>query len=162
MSDFIEKEEDFTQKILENLNYATSKNQYVIFQILDKFFAISIDYIQEFIEYKKVTSLPDSFEFIQGMINYRGRTIAVIDLKKRINESSYEGYSKHSILIIIKFKDEFYGILSDNIIDIVSFDEDKINKNIDLITKIEKKLIKATYNYNDNIVMILEIDNLLN
>lgn len=161
MNSFIDKDEDFTKKILENLNYITDKNQYTIFQVSDKFFSISVNFIQEFTEYKKITSLPDSFEFIEGMINYRGITIPVINLKKRIKEQSIPQYNKHSIVIIVNNNNNLFGILTDNIIDIVPFEENKINKNIEMLSAIEKKIIKAVYNYKDNIIMILELENML-
>ncbi len=161
MNSFIDKDEDFTKKILENLNYITDKNQYTIFQVSDKFFSISVNFIQEFTEYKKITSLPDSFKFIEGMINYRGITIPVINLKKRIKEQSIPQYNKHSIVIIVNNNNNLFGILTDNIIDIVPFEENKINKNIEMLSAIEKKIIKAVYNYKDNIIMILELENML-
>lgn len=161
MNNYFENKEDFKKKLLKNLNYEPNISQYAIFQISDKLFAISINYIKEFIEYRKITSLPDSFEFIAGVINYRGETIPVVDLKKKISETSKNDYGKYSVIIIINFNNKLYGILSDNIIDIANFEENKFNKDINLITKVEKKIIKAVYNFNKEIILVLNIEKLL-
>jgi len=59
--------------------------QMVGFYLAGELFAVDILMVQEIIKEMPITAIPDSPEFIEGVINLRGNIIPVIDLRKRLN-----------------------------------------------------------------------------
>jgi purine-binding chemotaxis protein CheW len=59
--------------------------QMVGFKMAGELFGVDILMVQEIIKETSVTAIPDSPDFIEGVINLRGRIIPIIDLRKRLN-----------------------------------------------------------------------------
>lgn len=59
--------------------------QMVGFKMAGELFGVDILMVQEIIKEISVTAIPDSPDFIEGVINLRGRIIPIIDLRKRLN-----------------------------------------------------------------------------
>jgi purine-binding chemotaxis protein CheW len=58
--------------------------QLVGFDIADEQFGVDILMVQEIIRSAKITAVPNSPEFVEGVINLRGNIIPVVDLRKRL------------------------------------------------------------------------------
>lgn len=58
--------------------------QMVGFVVADELFGVDILMVQEIIKNINITAIPDSPDFILGVINLRGNIIPIIDLKKRL------------------------------------------------------------------------------
>ncbi len=58
--------------------------QMVGFVVADELFGVDILMVQEIIKNSNITAIPDSPDFIEGVINLRGNIIPIIDLKKRL------------------------------------------------------------------------------
>ncbi len=74
--------------------------QLVGFVIGEDRFALDILMVQEIIKTTKITNLPNSPDFIEGVINLRGSIIPVIDLSRRLNLTpEVDNYAKTRIII---------------------------------------------------------------
>jgi purine-binding chemotaxis protein CheW len=62
----------------------------VVFRLESEYYCIEVTYVSEIIREKKFTRLPNSPQYIKGLINLRGDIIPVVDLKKIFNLQSYD------------------------------------------------------------------------
>ncbi len=58
-------------------------NEYLIFKVLEQEFAIDLDHNREILEMKNLTLVPDSPEYISGIIKVRDEIIPIVDLAKK-------------------------------------------------------------------------------
>lgn len=58
-------------------------NEYLIFKVLEQGFAIDLDQNREILEMKNLTPVPDSPEYIIGIIKVRDQIIPIVDLGKK-------------------------------------------------------------------------------
>ncbi|MFH1052266.1 MAG: chemotaxis protein CheW [bacterium] len=93
---------------------STEKLEVLEFSISDERYAIDVDNIIEVISLKEITHLPCTPNFILGIINVRGKIIAVISLKKFLNLPE-KGNGDNKKIIIVKHRDIELGIMSDEI-----------------------------------------------
>ena len=70
--------------------------QLVSFKIGEEEFGIDILKVQEINRMMQITKVPNSPEFIDGVVNLRGRIIPVIDLRTRLNMSRIEQIGRAS------------------------------------------------------------------
>jgi len=106
-----------------------------VFGISDEEFAFEIESVQEIITYQNITPLPESGEYIEGVINLRGGIIPVINLPKKLGFNS--NITDKSKIIVCNIEGEKVGFLVDDVSDIM-FVEDRFvatSKNSESLTK---------------------------
>ncbi|MCP4109505.1 MAG: purine-binding chemotaxis protein CheW [Desulfobacteraceae bacterium] len=94
------------------------------FYIGDHQFGIDILKIQEINRNPTITTVPQSQEYIVGVMNLRGRIVTVIDLAKKLG-LPFTMPGKDSRTIIVNSQDEYIGLLIDRIGDVVPVDTEK-------------------------------------
>lgn len=70
----------------------------IIFEIGWEQFAIELLDVKEIIQSGQIRRLPKSLDFIEGIYNYRGDIIHIINLKKKLNLDSYQIYKAAKII----------------------------------------------------------------
>lgn len=107
----------------------------VEFLLTDERYAIDANYVCKVIPLKELTQLPCTPDFILGIINVRGRILAVIDIKKFFNLPE-KGITELNRVIVVKHQDIELGILTDEIIGSTHIFPDKLQSSIAAITDI--------------------------
>ena len=86
---------------------------------------IDILNIQEINKHFEITQVPQSSEYIKGILNLRGRIVTIIDLGKKLGLSPVNS-SKDNRNIIVNSEDEHIGLLVDAISDVVITQQENI------------------------------------
>lgn len=74
--------DDNTMNILnQQLTNYTAENQYVSFNLDEEEYGIDVLLVQEIIRYQKPTKVPNANLIIQGVINFRGKVIPLVDMR---------------------------------------------------------------------------------
>ena len=73
--------------------------QLVGFRIGKEMFGVPIELVHEIVRVPEVTSVPDALEYVEGVINLRGKIISVVDLRKRFGEADIHSDRKNRILV---------------------------------------------------------------
>ncbi|MCP4344964.1 MAG: purine-binding chemotaxis protein CheW [Desulfobacterales bacterium] len=94
------------------------------FYIGDHQFGIDILKVQEINKNPTITTVPQSQEYIVGVMNLRGRIVTVIDLAKKLG-LPFTMPGKDNRTIIVNSQDEYIGLLIDRIGDVVPVDTEK-------------------------------------
>ena len=102
--------------------------QLVGFIIGKEYFGVDILMVQEIIRSTPITAVPNSPDFIEGVINLRGSIIPVIDLRKRLNLlAKGESYNKEDIWIVILDVDgRVTGFIVDKVTEVMKIQESSI------------------------------------
>jgi len=131
--------------------------QLIVFNLGEEEFAVEIGEVKEIINAEAITPIPDSPEFIKGIINVRGNIIAVIDLKARFFlHPKKEDEDKH---IIITKND--YGIMVNEVTEISRLPETAINEAPELVTKIHEEYIKGVITLDNRLIILLDFAKVL-
>ncbi|HEY8889426.1 MAG TPA: chemotaxis protein CheW [Clostridium sp.] len=132
----------------------------LVFSINGEFYATNIMEVERILEYEKATKIPDSPEFVEGVINYEDKILPVITLSKRFNLPSTK-IGENSKIIVAKQDLGKIGI----IVDIVSEVKDVLTDNIEdapeIIEGISKRYIKGLIKIDGKIIIYLNISAIL-
>jgi purine-binding chemotaxis protein CheW len=86
--------------------------QIVGFRVGRETFGVDIALVHEIVRVPEVTAVPDAPDFIEGVINLRGRIISLVDLRKRFGERQIVPHKKNRV-IVVEFEQKFVGLIVD-------------------------------------------------
>ncbi|MCF6459817.1 chemotaxis protein CheW [Clostridium sp. Cult3] len=131
-----------------------SENQYVVFKLAQEEFGIDIMNVKEIIPYQKSVHVPNTPSFIEGIINYRGNVIPVINLRERF-EIGLEENTKDTRIIVITLDKKEVGFIVDEASQTIRLDEEQIDQAPDIISGIDRRYIIGVGKIDDNRLLIL-------
>ncbi|MDD5758158.1 MAG: chemotaxis protein CheW [Desulfobulbaceae bacterium] len=139
----------------------TETVQYLTFKLGDEIFAIDVSKIREILELTSITKVPQTPEFMRGVINLRGSVVPVIDLRLNFGMACTEQTVNTCIIVVeVSLDDEIVvlGALADSVQEVVEMEPDKIEPAPHLGTKLNTEFIKGMGKIDNDFVMILDID----
>ena len=103
----------------------TIQKQVVVFSLENEEFAIDIQQMCEVLKPIKITPLPHTADFVEGVINLRGDIVPVIDLRKRfgINERPMDEKTR---FMILEVADNLLGVIVDQVSEVLLFSGNQI------------------------------------
>ncbi|GAB6161602.1 chemotaxis protein CheW [Desulfothermus naphthae] len=137
--------------------------QLVTFMLEDQEFGIVIDHIQEIILIpEEINVVPNTPDYIEGMINLRGAVLPVIDLRKRLHKRPLENRNDFQRILVITTGDTKTGLIVDSVTGVLSVEESKIEDAPDIVES-SGGFIKKLINIEDQgrIVLIFDVKKLL-
>jgi purine-binding chemotaxis protein CheW len=134
--------------------------QLVSFKVGSEEFGVDILKVQEINKMLKITRVPNAPEFVEGVVNLRGRIIPVIDLRKRLSLSAKEHDSKTRI-VVVDIGGNIVGFIVDEVNEVLRVSKDIIENPPELVSKVESDFITSVAKLDDRIIILLDLDNLL-
>lgn len=140
------------------------KGQYLSFELAGEFYGVDILKVQEIRGWQPVRELPDTPDFIKGVIDLRGVILPIIDLRLRFGLEPV-AYGSTTVVIILNVEAQggtqhIVGIVVDTVSDVIDVDDISVKSMPDLGTHINIEYISGMAP-GDNMVMLLNVDKLL-
>ena len=129
--------------------------QLVGFEVGKEIFGVDILMVREIIRSAPITAVPNSPEFVEGVINLRGDIIPVIDLRKRLNLYRDETQDKNWVLIL-EVEGSVTGFVVDRVDDVLKIDKNNIEAAPEIVLAgLESQYIRGVCEVADKRLMIL-------
>jgi purine-binding chemotaxis protein CheW len=140
------------------------KISYINLRIGTEHFAISVFKVLEIIQFEELTKVPNSSDFVPGVLNFRGSIVPVIDMHKRFNVTNIAEEGKMVVVvdIINKDKNVLMGLLVDQVDDVIEFEYKSIKSVPDLGIKYNPEFLEGFIEKEEKFIMVLNIDRVLN
>jgi purine-binding chemotaxis protein CheW len=151
---------DYEDDLWDEEDEDTQKGKYLTFSVDEETFGIEIIYVIEIIGLQKITRLPEVPKYVKGMINLRGNTLPVIDVRLKFGMEKKE-YTDRTCIIVTSFADELFGFIVDNVDEVLEIPEDAINISRKTDFSIRNDYIKALGKVKDNIIILLDIERII-
>ncbi|MFP4496736.1 MAG: chemotaxis protein CheW [Vulcanimicrobiota bacterium] len=139
-----------------------NQRQMVVFSIGEEEFGLDIMNVQEIIRMNKITELPGTPYFVEGVVNLRGNVLPVIDLRKRFDMDSEDMTDSNRIVVVNK-KGFITGIIVDSVSEVLQMDIDSIEPPPPVVSGIEASYIEGIgkMNNGERFIIILELNQIL-
>ena len=136
--------------------------QLVGFEVGKEIFGVDILMVREIIRSAPITAVPNSPEFVEGVINLRGDIIPVIDLRKRLNLYHKQENEKNWILIL-DIDGSVTGFVVDKVDEVLKIDPKAIEPAPEIVLAgLESQYIRGVCEVGEKRLMILlNFDNIL-
>ena len=143
---------------------ATQQDKYVTFKSGNEYFALKIEYVNEIIVFQEITEIPESEDFIKGLINLRGKIIPVIDVRVRFKQEPME-YNDRTCIIVINVKDMLVGLIVEKVAEVVEIHQEDIlpppSATIGHEEKTQNKYVYGIGKVGEEVKLLLAPDKLL-
>jgi purine-binding chemotaxis protein CheW len=137
------------------------KNTFLSFRIGKETFAVSVQKALEVLEKQYITKVPNVPDYIEGVINFRGKIIPVIDARLKFNLPKREEGEKYVVIVfdlLVENKKMVIGAMADSVHDVIAFDEDNILEVPELGFNYNAEFILGMLKNENSFTMILDID----
>ncbi|NTV49643.1 MAG: chemotaxis protein CheW [Geobacteraceae bacterium] len=135
--------------------------QYLTFNLSDEVFAVDVGRVREILEITSITKVPQTPEFMRGVINLRGSVVPVIDMRLKFGMSETERTVNTCIVVVEVDMDGesiVLGALADSVQEVIEMEASQIEAAPHIGTHLNTDFIKGMGKHNERFVMILDID----
>lgn len=143
---------------------ADKAGQYLTFALGKEEFGLEILKVQEIIGMMPVTRVPQTPDFIRGVINLRGKVIPVMELRTRFALERKEDTERTCIIVVeVTWKESkvTVGLLVDEVREVTEITKDQIEPTPSMGTAVDESFIMGMGKVNDKVVMLLDVDRIL-
>lgn len=139
------------------------KEKYMTFKSGDEYFGLKIQYVNEIISFQAITAVPETEDYIIGLINLRGKILPVIDVRLRFHQEPFE-YNDRTCIIVINVKSTVVGLIVEKIAEVVEIREDDIlpPPSRSRVDKAQNKYVYGIGKVGGSVRLLLDPDKLLN
>jgi purine-binding chemotaxis protein CheW len=135
--------------------------QHLTFKLDEEVFALDISKVREVLEYTAVTKVPQTPEFMKGVINLRGHVVPVVDLRLKFGMQEAEKTVNTCIIIVEVSVDKdtaVLGALADSVQEVLELEPDQIEPAPKIGTRLKTDFIRGMGKRDEQFIMILDID----
>ena len=139
-----------------------NEKQYLTFDIEEETYGLFLKDSKEIIKTPKITNVPNTKDYVMGVINLRGQVAPVVNLKEKLNlaQSKDENWDNKKI-IVTNIKDILIGVLVDSVREVVTLDVDNIEEMTDSRRGLKEDFIEGVVNYDGDLLVIINIEKIL-
>ncbi len=131
--------------------------QLVTFLIGNEEFAVDILYVQEINRMLQITKVPNAPEFVEGVVNLRGRVIPVIDLRTRLGLAKKEA-DNNTRIIVIEVGGNTLGFLVDAVKEVLRIPASITEAPPELASGIDSEYIKSVGKLEDRLLILIDLE----
>ena len=101
------------------------KGKYMTFKSGREYFGLKIQCVNEIIQIQSITKVPETQDYLRGLINLRGKVIPVVDVRLRFHQEPLE-YTDRTCIIVINVNTMMVGLIVEKIAEVVEIKEEDI------------------------------------
>lgn len=131
--------------------------QFVSFKLGKEEFCVNIFSVKEINKMLKLTQIPNSPEFVEGVVNLRGVIIPVINLRSKLNMPSIED-TQSTRIVVIDIKNQQVGLKVDEVSEVLRIQNSLLENPPELANGVNSKYIKSVAKLDDRLLMLLDVN----
>ncbi len=140
------------------------EGKYLTFTLADEEYGIGILKIKEIIGMMPVTTVPQTPDFVKGVINLRGKVIPVMDLRLRFGMEAID-YTERTCIIVVEIEGNTgtiqIGIVVDSVSEVLNIKGEDIEDTPTFGTKLNTDYILGMAEMEGGVKILLDIDRVL-
>lgn len=139
----------------------TESRQYLTFSLDDEIFAVDVAKVREILEFSTITKVPQTPDFMRGVINLRGSVVPVIDMRLKFGMAETERTVNTCIIVVeIASGDEtiVLGMLADSVQEVFEMEPGNIEPAPRIGMKLDTSFIMGMGKHEEQFIIILDID----
>ncbi|MDP2216678.1 MAG: chemotaxis protein CheW [Methanolobus sp.] len=135
--------------------------QLVVFELGGEEFGVEIMNVQEIIRMPEMTQIPQSPDFVEGVINLRGRIIVVVNLSKRFNLQSRVA-DENSRIIVVEIGNSVVGMIVDSVNEVLRIPISSVEPAPELVmSKVSRNYLKGVGKIDKRLLILLDLGRVL-
>lgn len=139
---------------------STLSDKLVTFRLGDDHFAADVHAVERVLRYAAPTSVPDMPEYIEGVMDYLGRVVPLVNLRRRF-ELPVMPPGPETRTLILNVSGEWIGVVVDSVTEVAPFDPARVAPPPKLFRGLAAEYLKGIVRQGDRLVIYLDVEQLL-
>lgn len=139
---------------------AGMQREFLTFKLGREQFGLEILKVQEIRSYDDVTRIPNSPNFVKGVVNLRGAIVPILDLRMKFNLEAIE-YDEFTVVIVLNFAGRTIGVIVDGVSDVVALSAGDIQPAPDFSTVFSGEYLIGLATVEQRMIILVDIEKLL-
>jgi purine-binding chemotaxis protein CheW len=135
--------------------------QFLTFKLGEELFALDIGKVREVLDFTSITKVPQTPDYMLGVINLRGSVIPVVDIRTKLRMAA-TAKTVNTCIIIVEVELDgdkiVMGAMADAVQEVLDLEPDQIEPPPKLGTKRNNDFIRGMGKHGDQFIIILDID----
>ncbi|HEY3315504.1 MAG TPA: chemotaxis protein CheW [Bacillota bacterium] len=138
-----------------------TEDKYVVFQLGGEAYGVDINKVQDINPMTKITQVPRAPEFVEGIINLRGRVIPVIDLRKRFGLPPQD-HTRSTVIVVVEVEGNTIGVIVDAVSEVLPIPRGVVEPPSPFIAGVDSDYLRGVAKLEDRLIILLDLEKALN
>jgi purine-binding chemotaxis protein CheW len=140
---------------------AMSRELHIVgFQVGRETYGVPITSLHEIVRVPEITAVPDAPEYMEGVINLRGKIVSVIDLRKRLGEKQITSTRRNRILVV-EHKGRLSGLIVDSASEVLKIPAADVETSPTSFDEGRSHCVTGLGKYKGRLIVLLDMTRLL-
>jgi len=139
-------------------------HQYLTFELAGESYGIEIPRVEGIQGWDRVTPIPNTPDYVLGVINLRGEIVPIVDLRRRFHLGEAE-FGRTTVVIIVRVRgserDRTVGLVVDAVCDVSDLGEGEIKPPPEIGSGIDTEFVRGLASIDERMVILLDVDRLI-
>ncbi len=136
------------------------EEQLVVFEVANEICGVDISTVQEIIRIQPITEVPKAPEFVEGIINLRGKVIPVIDLRERFGFEKTEE-TKSTRIVVVEVGDDTVGMIVDAVTEVLRLPTSAIEPPSPVVENVDSEYLRGIGKVDERLIILLDLEKIL-
>lgn len=130
------------------------------FQVGRETYGVPITSLHEIVRVPEITAVPDAPEFMEGVINLRGKIVSVIDLRKRLGEKKFTS-SRRNRILVVEHNGRLSGLIVDSASEVLKIPASDVERSPAALQEGGLNCVTGLGKYKGRLIVLLDMTRLL-
>ncbi|MFZ0808283.1 MAG: chemotaxis protein CheW [Candidatus Sulfotelmatobacter sp.] len=130
------------------------------FQVGRETYGVPITSLHEIVRVPEITAVPDAPEYLEGVINLRGKIVSVMDLRKRFGEK-HAALKKQNRILVVEYAGRLAGLIVDSASEVLKIPADAVEAPPAVFQEGGLNCVTGLAKVGGRLVVLLEMSKLL-
>lgn len=136
--------------------------QLVSFNLEGEEYGIDVLSVREIIRMPAITTMPNSSDYVDGIINLRGTVVPIISLRRRFGLCEREG-DRNSRILVMEVGDNLTGFVVDSVAEVIRISSSEIQPSPAMVSGgVDQECISGIINRDERLLVVLDLNQLFN
>ncbi|MEW6129847.1 MAG: chemotaxis protein CheW [Acidobacteriota bacterium] len=132
------------------------KRQLIVFKVGQEEFALDILLTKEILVMGNITPVPETEDYVEGVMNLRGNLVPVLDFRKRLRARKIEQHNNVRI-IIARLENKLVGLIVDDASEVIKVTDDLLEPAPDIISEMGVEYVSGIVNLNNRFITLVDL-----
>jgi len=142
------------------ISFATDGSQYLTFTLGAEEYGFEILKVQEIKGYSAITPIPNTPNYVKGVMNLRGSIIPIVDLRAKLAMAE-AAYNQFTVIIVVRVGTKTVGVVVDAVSDVLNIPLKDIQPTPDFGSQVDARFISGLAKAGERLVVLLDIEKVL-
>jgi purine-binding chemotaxis protein CheW len=134
--------------------------QLVVFEVRGELYGAEIERVHEIIRPQEITRVPRAPEFVEGVINLRGRIVPVANLSRRFGAKEQPA-TRSTRIVVMDVAGTTIGMVVDAVVEVARVAVDSIEPPGPIVSSLNNEFLRGIVKRTDDLIVLLDVDRVL-